>query len=79
VSLKSKAVAASMHLELHQTSGLGVRPARASASECDTTRSQYSSVNGTTSSGTLAALHTYTIKAEAPFRSVPMQFCGRNG
>ena len=59
-----------MHLELHNTSGLGVRPARASASDCDTTRSQYWAVSGTTSSGTPAASHTCTTKVQAPPQGV---------
>jgi hypothetical protein len=47
------------HLELHHTSGLGVRPARVSAMLWETTLSQYSSVRGTTSQGTPASLHTW--------------------
>lgn len=46
------------HLELHMMSGFGVRPALISEMLCATTRSQYASVSGTTSSGTPACLHT---------------------
>ena len=45
-------------LELQSMSGLGVRPARISARQCDTTRCQYCSVSGTTRSSTPAASHT---------------------
>ena len=41
-------------LELHSTSGLGVRPWRISAMQWATTRSQYCSVSGTMRSSTCA-------------------------
>ncbi len=64
-----------MYLELHQTSGLGVRPARASASDCDTTRSQYSAVSGTTSSGTPAASHTCAMADRVPLLDAQLGIC----
>ena len=42
-------------LELQRTSGFGVRPALISSRQCDTTRCQYCSVNGTTFNGTPAS------------------------
>ena len=48
-----------INLELQRMSGFGVRPALISSRQCDTTRCQYCSVKGTTSSGTPASWHTY--------------------
>lgn len=52
------ATSGAARLELHMMSGLGVRPALISEMLCDTTRSQYASVSGTTCSGTPACSHT---------------------